>query len=256
LQRKEKVIEVSKDCQAVVDFNGRKKILKVPVGSLSELQASLCEQLAITSSIVVTVFKEVFQEYVDLEDISFLPEKPKLKVVPHTSVADHSPPVPGPGHVTAPVLVSSPLKKGEDRKVAVDFNGEARALRLPTTSLEDFVKSLCDQLAITTSVTVTFLDPDLDTYVILENIHDLPVEKAKVKVTIQATSWWGWSVESTSWTTKGFETTRYSSLLVKEGTHIHSPAALYQHLLHDQLLPQGLRRLLDSRRPCSTSGEA
>jgi len=68
---------------------------------------------------------------------------------------------------------------------------EARALRLPTSSPEDFVKSLRDQLAITTSMSVTFLDPDLDTYVILENIRDLPVEKAKVKVATQAMSWWG-----------------------------------------------------------------
>jgi len=122
------------DCQMVVEFNGRKKFLKVPVGSLAELQASLRQQLAITSSFDVTVLQEDFQEYIDLEDISFLPEKPKLKVV------------------------------------------------------------------------------------------------------AQAMSWWGWSVDSTSWTTKGFETAPYSSLLVKEGTHIHHQPALDKfHLVASKL---------------------
>ena len=51
-------------------------------------------------------------------------------------------------------------------------------------------------------------------------------EKPKLKVVAQVMSWWGWSVDSASWTTKGFETTRYSSLLVKEGTHIHHQPAL------------------------------
>ena len=43
---------------------------------------------------------------------------------------------------------------------------------------------------------------------------------------MQAMSWWGWSVDSASWVSKGFETTRYSSLLVKEGAHIHHQPAL------------------------------
>jgi len=108
----------------VVDFNGSKKVLKVPVWSIAELQTSLRQQLGIVSSFVVTYMNEDFQEYVDLEDISFLPEKPKLKIV------------------------------------------------------------------------------------------------------AQAMSWWGWSVDSAFWVTKGFETTRYSSLLVKEGPHIHHQPAL------------------------------
>jgi len=75
-------------------------------------------------------------------------------------------------------------------------------------------------------MTVSYFDPEMDAYGILENVLDLPVEKAKVKVAMQAMSWWGWSVDSTSWVTKGFETTRYSSLLIKEGTHIHHQPAL------------------------------
>jgi len=123
--------------------------------------------------------------------------------------------------------VSSPVNTlPQERRVGVEFNGETRGLSLPTSSLEDFKKSLRDRLDISTSMTVTFLDPNLDTYVVLENIFDLPLEKAKLKVVTQARSWWGWSVDSSAWTTKGFETTRYSSLLVKEGIHIHHQPAL------------------------------
>ena len=107
----------------------------------------------------------------------------------------------------------------------MEFNGEPRGLRLPTNSLEDFLQSLRNQLNMVSPMSVTFLDPELDTYIILENLADLPAEKAKIKVIAQAMSWWGWSPDAT-WATKGFETTRYFSLLVKEGSHIHHQPAL------------------------------
>ena len=150
--------------------------------------------------------------------------KGKKGLIPHTFVADYTPPVSVP--VPVPVPVPSPGKAQQERRVGVDFNGEPRGLSLPVTSLDNFMKSLRDQLSITSSMTITFFDPTLDMYVILENILDLPTEKAKVKVATQAMSWWGWSVDSASWATKGFETTRYSSLLVKEGAHIHHQPAL------------------------------
>jgi len=59
---------------------------------------------------------------------------------------------------------------------------------------------------------------------ILEDLAALP-EKPRLKIVAQAMSWWGWSVDPT-WATKGFETTRYSSLLVKEDTHVHEQSAL------------------------------
>ena len=155
--------------------------------------------------------------------------KGKKGVIPHTFVADYTPPVPVPVPVPVPmpvpVPVPSPVKTQQERKVTVEVNGESRFLKLPVGTLDEFVKSLRDQLAISSSMTVSYFDPEMDAYGILENVLDLPVEKAKVKVTMQAMSWWGWSVDSASWVTKGFETTRYSSLLVKEGPHIpHQPA--------------------------------
>ena len=72
---------------------------------------------------------------------------------------------------------------------------------------------------------VQFFDPDLDMFIILKNVDDLPKEKIKLKVVAQALSWWSWAPDA-SWSAKGYATTPYHSLLVKQGSHIHHAAAL------------------------------
>ena len=74
-------------------------------------------------------------------------------------------------------------------------------------------------------MTVEYLDARFDEYVVLKKVEDLPKEKIKLKVVAQALSWWGWYPDA-SWNSKGYATTPYHSLLVKEGSHIHHSAAL------------------------------
>lgn len=69
----------SQERQLGVEYNGSKKLLKFSVGSLEALQTSLRQQLSITSSFTVTFFHE--DDYYDLDEISLLPEKTKLKIV-------------------------------------------------------------------------------------------------------------------------------------------------------------------------------
>jgi len=151
------------------------------------------------------------------------PPYPVALPVYNTSLAPSSSPafLP-PVDPSAPPETQTPL----ERKVAVDYNGETRFLKLRTTSLDDLILSLREQLKVSTSMTVSYFDSEMDSYGLLDSVDDLPANKIKLKVVTQTMSWWGWSVDSTSWATKGFETTRYSSLLVKEGPHIHHQPAL------------------------------
>jgi len=149
----------------------------------------------------------------------------KKGVIPSNYVQDYTsapslPALP----VSVPVSVPSPVKQQEDCQMVVDFNGSKKFLKLPVGSLDELQASLRQQLGITSSFVVTVLQEDFQEYIDLEDISFLP-EKPKLKIVAQAMSWWGWSVDST-WATKGFETTRYSSLLVKEGAHIHHQPAL------------------------------
>jgi len=107
----------------------------------------------------------------------------------------------------------------------VDFNGTKESLSIPVGSLEDIQASLRLQLSIGTSFVVNYYDVEFDEYLLLKDAISLP-EKPKLKIVAQAMNWWGWSVDSPTWATKGFETTRYSSLLVKDGTHTHHQPAL------------------------------
>ena len=177
--------------------------------------------------------------------------KGKKGVIPGTFVQDYTPstaappvpvpPVPVP--VAVPVPASSSTSKrqcsfdvffvvnvifslpGALTKVGVEFNGESRALKLALTSLEGVVTSLREKLSITSPITVQYFDPDLEKYVLLEDVEDLPKEKIQFKVVAQALSWWSWAPDA-SWSVKGYAATPYHSLLVKEGSHIHQPAAL------------------------------
>ena len=106
----------------------------------------------------------------------------------------------------------------------VEYNGAKRAIVIPAGSLEDLTSSIREQFDIKTPFVVSSHDEDFDEYLILEDISVLS-ERPRLKIVAQAMSWWGWSVDPT-WATKGFETTRYSSLLVKEGAHIHHQSAL------------------------------
>jgi hypothetical protein len=99
------------------------------------------------------------------------------------------------------------------------------ALKVPVSSLDDFILSLKSQLVITSGISLNYFDPDLDLFVVLKNIEDLPAEKAKVKIVAHSLNWWGWAIDST-WIERGYETTRYYSLLVKEGTKVHHAVAL------------------------------
>ena len=72
---------------------------------------------------------------------------------------------------------------------------------------------------------VQFFDPDLDTFVVLKKVEDLPKEKIRFKVVAQALSWWGWYPD-VSWVPKDNGTIPYYLLLVKEGNYIHHSGAL------------------------------
>jgi len=121
----------------------------------------------------------------------------------------------------------SPAPLQQLRKVAVEYNGEKHALQLPVSSLHELSLAIREELGIATPLTLSYFDADIDDFVVLKHLDNLPADKVpRIKVVVQAMSWWGWLVDSTSWTTKGFETTRYSSLLVKEGAYIHHQPAL------------------------------
>jgi len=109
-------------------------------------------------------------------------------------------------------------------KVGVEFNGESRALKLALTSLEGVVTSLREKLSITSPFTVQYYDEVVKKYVLLEDVEELK-EGVSLKVVTQALSWWSWAPDA-SWSAKGYATTPYHSLLVKEGSHIHHTAAL------------------------------
>jgi len=106
----------------------------------------------------------------------------------------------------------------------VEFNGEKKELELPVDSMENFTSSLRQQLSISSSFKINYHNQEYDDYLVLQDLTSLP-RPLKLKIAAQAMIWWGWSIDST-WITKGFETTRYSSLLVKKGTHIHHQPAL------------------------------
>jgi hypothetical protein len=108
--------------------------------------------------------------------------------------------------------------------VLVDFNEERQALKLPTTSVESLVLSLREQLSISAPVFVTFYDPEMEEYLTLKKIEDLPEVKPKIKVVSQAASWWEW-IRDSSWTEKGFAANRYYSVLVSEGIKTHHSVA-------------------------------
>ena len=106
----------------------------------------------------------------------------------------------------------------------VEFNGTKPFLQVPIGSMEELTSFLREKFSIPTPFSVQMFDPDFNDFGDLDDVAALP-EKPRLKIVAQAMSWWGWSVDS-SWATKGFETTRYSSLLVKEGAHIHHQPAL------------------------------
>jgi len=110
------------------------------------------------------------------------------------------------------------------RRALVEFNGTRESLSIPAGSLEDLQSSVRLQLSISTPFTINYYDVDFEEYLLLKDLSVLP-EKPRLKIVTQAMSWWGWSVDSASWTTKDFETTRYSSLLVKEAAHIYHQLA-------------------------------
>ena len=118
-----------------------------------------------------------------------------------------------------------------ERRVAVNFKDQTRFLQLPVNSLEAFVASLRNLLGISSPMTVTYYDPGMDIYGTLENILHLPTERAKVKVVTEAMSWWSWTVDPASWITDGVKPTQYSSVLVKEGPHIHHQPAFDKFIL-------------------------
>jgi len=144
----------------------------------------------------------------------------------------HSVPFPAPPPASSPSLIVVPSV----RKVAVEYNGEIRVLTPPVVSLEALSTFLREQLGITGQMTLNYFDPELEVFAVFDDLSLLPAEKPRLKiltqakVILQSSSWWAWS-PTESWITKGFETTRYSSLLVKEGVHIHHQPA-FDKFLH------------------------
>ena len=65
----------------MVEYNGAKRGVVIPVGSLEDLISSIRAQFDIKTPFVVSSHDDDFDDYLILEDISVLPEKPKLRVV-------------------------------------------------------------------------------------------------------------------------------------------------------------------------------
>jgi len=76
------------------------------------------------------------------------------------------------------------------QRVAVEFNGSKRVLSPSLTSIEDLTASLHEALSITVPMTIEYLDPEFEEYMLLTKVDDLPKEKIKLKVVTQALSWW------------------------------------------------------------------
>jgi len=106
----------------------------------------------------------------------------------------------------------------------VEFDGTRPFLQVPVGSMEELTSFLRDKFSIPTPFSIQMFDPDFNDFGDLDDVAALP-ERPRLKIVVQAMSWWGWPIDSTSWATKGFETTRYSSLLVKEGARIHHQPA-------------------------------
>jgi hypothetical protein len=111
------------------------------------------------------------------------------------------------------------------RVAVVEYDSEKIKTRIPMTSVEDLIASLQRFLSITDSITVQYKDEDFDEYMTLKDMAALP-EKPRLRVAIQATTnWWSWGVDS-SWVCKGFESNKYHSLCIKEGSFIYNKAAM------------------------------
>jgi hypothetical protein len=112
------------------------------------------------------------------------------------------------------------------RRALVEFDGNKTVMpELPIDSLEGMTVYLREQLSISSSMVINYMDDEFGEYAHVSDVSLLPKEKLRLKVVVQALNWWGWSPDS-SWASKGFDTTRYHSLLVKEGTKIHNTLVL------------------------------
>jgi len=205
-------------------------VFLVSVQALHPYAASRPDELSFSAGNILTVLKKGSDGWWEAEFNG------KRGLIPGNYVADYTPPVQVPVPAPAPAPAAAPAKKQQERKAMVEFNGNSPILQVPVGSLAELTTFLRGALSITTPFTLKYFDSDFNDFGDLVDVSVLP-ERPKLKIVAQAMSWWSWSVDSTSsWTTKGFETTRYSSLLVKEGTHTHHQPALDKfHLIAAQL---------------------
>jgi len=165
---------------------------------------------------------------------SVKPESPSILSPP---TAKEQPPSQDPSPDVTPksdVANTDPAKasSGATSRIAlIEFNGEKTKLKITSSSLAELISSLQQHLHVTDhQLAVSVWDTDFDDYITVRDMSELS-DKPRLRIAIQTSSFWVWMVDPKSWRTGGFETTRYHSLVVKEGHAIFHQGAMEKFAL-------------------------
>jgi len=108
------------------------------------------------------------------------------------------------------------------KQCLIEFNNEKDIVSVECGSIEAMADSVRSHFNIYSPFKLEYYNEEFNEYVVLRKVDQIQ-NRPKLRVVLQTFNWWVWPVDS-SWKQKGFETTRYNSLLIKDGPNILNTA--------------------------------